>query len=641
MATAKTKTVKKQINQIPDIFIGGTFEEIKTDLIDWLGGQEEFKDYDFSGSRMNVLIDLLSYATLYIQQMGNTALFESFIRTAVLRSSVVQSAQELGYMPDSRTAASTAVMITAANPLTPTSIRIPRGTKFIGTVKNTDSYSFVVSDDVVIVRDSNNNYTSMLNLVQGRLVRTELIYDGSSILIRDPNIDRSQVRLTVNGAQWDDWTNESIVNATGASTIYYMRETVDGHTEVYFGEGEASQQVAGGALTAEYIGGLKPANGSTIVIEYLSTDGEAANGAKDFIYVDTLTNISITAIKENPTNTPDYVGADGGGDPEDIERIRELAPVMRETQRRCVTASDYESFLSHRFGSIIQAVQCFTDNEKPGYAFISVKPKSGLRLTSVQKEDMQTYLSKYNLATITPSIMDPNYLYIVQSVKVTYDISKLTESEEWLRGQVISSIDSYYTDNVEIFNKSFSVSKMLTYVDQSDTSIIGSEADIKLLREIDNYYSAPMSGIHFLNQVESKSIISSTFKFTNEEDESYDVRYASTEMDQDGNAKIVIGPFKDGDISIAAYTGDDFEKLTDAGTRNKYYEVGSVSHYTDFISFDLGVLNVSADSFSAAYIELTAKPLEETIFTRDGSLIVFENDLRPQYTTLTMNPISQ
>lgn len=85
MATAKTKTVKKQINQIPDIFIGGTFEEIKTDLIDWLGGQEEFKDYDFSGSRMNVLIDLLSYATLYIQQMGNTALFESFIRTAALR----------------------------------------------------------------------------------------------------------------------------------------------------------------------------------------------------------------------------------------------------------------------------------------------------------------------------------------------------------------------------------------------------------------------------------------------------------------------------------------------------------------------------------------------------------------------------
>lgn len=635
-------TTRKQINQIPDIFVGATFDEIKSDLIDWLRGQDEFKDYDFSGSRMNVLVDLLSYCTLYIQQMGNTALFESFIRTAALRSSVVQKAQDLGYMPDSRTAANTSILITANNPLNPTSIRIPRGTKFIGTVKNTNSFPFVVSDDVVIVRDKDNNYVSMLNIVQGRLVRTELIYDGSTILIRDPNIDRSQVRVSVNGAQWDDWTNESIVNATGASTIFYMRETVDGHTEVYFGEGETSQQVAGGALTADYIGGLKPANGSIIVIEYISTNGEEANGAENFVYVDTLTNINISSIIENPTNSQDYVGADGGGEPEDIERIRELAPIMRETQRRCVTASDYESFLSHRFGSVIQAVQCFTDSEKPGYAFISVKPKSGLRLTTVQKEDMQNYLGKYNLATITPSIIDPNYLYIVQNVKVTYDISKLIESEEWLRGQIINEIDKYYTDNVEIFNKSFSKSKMLTYVDNADVSIIGSSATISLLRELDNYYSAPMSGIHFLNQVASRSIVSNGFKYTNTDDDSYDVRYASTDMDTTtGFAKIVIGPFKDGDIAIAPYAGDDFDKYPGVTDRTKYYEVGYVEHYNDFISFDLGVLNVPSERFSAAYIELTAKPLEETIFTRDGSLIVFENDLRPQYTNLVMNPISQ
>lgn len=633
-------TLKKQINQIPDSFVGATFDEIKKDLINWLNGQTEFKDYDFAGSRMNVLVDLLSYATLYVQQMGNTALFESFIRTAALRSSVVQKAQDFGYMPDSKTAASTAIMVTAKNPLNPTTIRVPRGTKFIGTVKNTDSYPFVVSDDVVIVRDKDNQYMSMLNIVQGRLVRTELVYDGSTILIRDPNIDRSQVRVTVGGASWADWTNESIVNATGASNIFYMRETVDGHTEVYFGEGETSQQVAGGALTADYIGGLKPASGASIVIEYISTNGELANGAENFVYVDTLTNIDILKIQENPTESQDYVGADGGGEPEDIERIRELAPIMRETQRRCVTASDYESFISHRFGSIIQAVQCFTDKDKPGYAFISIKPKSGLRLTSVQKEDMQNYLAKYNLATITPSILDPNYLYIVQAIKVTYDISKLIESEEWLRGKVIDSVDRYYTDNVEIFNKSFSKSKMMTYVDNADISIIGSSCSIQLLRELDNYYSAPMSGIHFLNQVASRSIISSGFKYTNANDDSYNVRYASTAMDIDGNAKMVIGPFAAGDISIAEYTGDDFDKY-DGESRTKYYEVGTVQHYSDMISFDLGVLNVPAERFSAAYIELTAQPNEDNIFTRDGSLIVFENDLRPQYTTLSMNPISQ
>lgn len=633
-------TLKKQINQIPDQFIGATFDEIKSNITDWLRGQDEFKDYDFPASRMNVLMDLLSYATLYIQQMGNTALFESFIRTAALRSSVVQHAQDFGYMPDSRTAANTAIMVTARNPLNPTTIRIPRGTKFIGTVKQTNSYPFVVSDDVVIVRDKDNNYTSTINIVQGRLVRTELVYDGSSILIRDPNIDRSQVRTTINGAQWDDWTNESIVNSTGASTVFYMRETVDGHTEVYFGEGETSQQVSGGALTADYIGGLKPANGSVVVIEYISTNGADANGAENFVYVDTLTNINITKIIENPSESRDYVGADGGGEPEDVERIRELAPIMRETQRRCVTASDYESFLSHRFGSVIQAVQCFTDKDKPGYAFISVKPKSGLRLTSVQKEDMQNYLAKYNLAPITPSILDPNYLYVVQKIKVTYDISKLVESEEWLRGKVISSVDQYYNDNVEIFNKSFSKSKMLTYVDNADVSIIGSSATIQLLREVDNYFSAPMSGLHFLNQVAPRSVVSSGFLYTNAAGESYNVRYASTDADSSGNAKIVIGPFADGDISIAAYTGSNFDKYP-GETRAKYYEVGYIEHYNDFISFDLGVLNVPAERFSAAYIELTATPLEETIFTRDGSLIVFENDLRPQYTSLTMNPISQ
>ena len=182
---------------------------------------------------------------------------------------------------------------------------------------------------------------------------------------------------------------------------------------------------------------------------------------------------------------------------------------------------------------------------------------------------------------------------------------------------------------------------MLTYVDNADVSIIGSSATIQLLRELDNYYSAPMSGIHFLNQVAPRSIVSNGFKYTNAAGDSYDVRYASTAANSSGRAKIVIGPFKNGDIAITAYTGTDFDKYPGVTDRTKYYEVGYVEHYTDFISFDLGVLNVPAERFSAAYIELTATPLEETIFTRDGSLIVFENDLRPQYTTLTMNPISQ
>lgn len=621
---------------IPDIFKGATFDEIKSDLIDWLGNQDEFKDYDFTGSRLNVLTDLLAYCTLYIQQFSNSALFESFIRTAVLRSSVVQHAQDMGYMPDSRTASSTTLLLKATNPLNPTSIRIPRGTKFVGTVERTDNYPFVTLDDVTIIRGQNNTYESLVNVYQGRIVRTELKFDGiSQILIRDPNIDRSKVRVWVDGSPWVDWTNNSMVDISGASNVFYMRETVDQTTEIFFGEGEASTEIAGGALVANYIGGLKPNIGSTIVIEYLSTRGEPANGSRDFAYTDTLQNIVITDLIENPTNDADYVGTQGGGDPEDIERIRELAPVMRESQRRCVTATDYESFVSHKFGSVVQAVQCFTDSEKRGYAFIAIKPKQGLRLTTVQKEDIENYLSQYNLAPITPAVIDPNYMYIKSKIKVTYNLSELYNSEEWLRGQIIDSIDRYYTDEVEIFNKNFSKSKMLTRVDSSDDSIIGSSAEISLVREADNFFKTPMAGISFQNAISKGSVNSSTINFT-KNNVTYEVNYVSTSQ----TGKILIGPFANGDIPASEYSGNDFTKTT-VGGRNKYYEVGTVDYALSVINFDLGILPVPAESFAGAYIEIEALPVDDTIFAKDGTLIVFENDLRQQYTTITLEAISQ
>lgn len=621
---------------IPDIFKGATFDEIKSDLIDWLGNQDEFKDYDFTGSRLNVLTDLLAYCTLYIQQFSNSALFESFIRTAVLRSSVVQHAQDMGYMPDSRTASSTTLLLKATNPLNPTSIRIPRGTKFVGTVERTDNYPFVTLDDVTIIRGQNNTYESLVNVYQGRIVRTELKFDGiSQILIRDPNIDRSKVRVWVDGSPWVDWTNNSMVDISGASNVFYMRETVDQTTEIFFGEGEASTEIAGGALVANYIGGLKPNIGSTIVIEYLSTRGEPANGSRDFAYTDTLQNIVITDLIENPTDDADYVGTQGGGDPEDIERIRELAPVMRESQRRCVTATDYESFVSHKFGSVVQAVQCFTDSEKRGYAFIAIKPKQGLRLTTVQKEDIENYLSQYNLAPITPAVIDPNYMYIKSKIKVTYNLSELYNSEEWLRGQIIDSIDRYYTDEVEIFNKNFSKSKMLTRVDSSDDSIIGSSAEISLVREADNFFKTPMAGISFQNAISKGSVNSSTINFT-KNNVTYEVNYVSTSQTD----KILIGPFADGDIPTSEYSGNDFTKTT-VGGRNKYYEVGTVDYALSVINFDLGILPVPAESFAGAYIEIEALPVDDTIFAKDGTLIVFENDLRQQYTAITLEAISQ
>ncbi|EEX9355300.1 baseplate wedge subunit [Escherichia coli] len=646
-------------NAIPEIFVGGTFAEIKQNLIEWLNGQNEFLDYDFEGSRLNVLCDLLAYNTLYIQQFGNAAVYESFMRTANLRSSVVQAAQDNGYLPTSKSAAQTEIMLTCTDALNRNYITIPRGTRFLAYAKDTsvNPYNFVSTEDVIAIRDKNNQYFPRLKLAQGRIVRTEIVYDKlTPIIIYDKNIDRNQVKLYVDGAEWINWTRKSMVHAGSTSTIYYMRETIDGNTEFYFGEGEISVNAAEGALTANYIGGLKPTQNSTIVIEYISTNGADANGAVGFSYADTLTNITVININENPNDDPDFVGADGGGDPEDIERIRELGTIKRETQQRCVTATDYDTFVSERFGSIIQAVQTFTDSTKPGYAFIAAKPKSGLYLTTVQREDIKNYLKDYNLAPITPSIISPNYLFIKTNLKVTYALNKLQESEQWLEGQIIDKIDRYYTEDVEIFNSSFAKSKMLTYVDDADHSIIGSSATIQIVREVQNFYKTPEAGIKYNNQIKDRSMESNTFSFNSgrkvvnpdtglEEDVLYDVRIVSTDRDSKGIGKVIIGPFASGDVTenenIQPYTGNDFNKLANSDGRDKYYVIGEINYPADTIYWNIAKINLTSEKFEVQTIELYSDPTDDVIFTRDGSLIVFENDLRPQYLTIDLEPISQ
>lgn len=646
-------------NAIPEIFVGGTFAEIKQNLIEWLNGQNEFLDYDFEGSRLNVLCDLLAYNTLYIQQFGNAAVYESFMRTANLRSSVVQAAQDNGYLPTSKSAAQTEIMLTCTDALNRNYITIPRGTRFLAYAKDTsvNPYNFVSTEDVIAIRDKNNQYFPRLKLAQGRIVRTEIIYDKlTPIIIYDKNIDRNQVKLYVDGAEWINWTRKSMVHAGSTSTIYYMRETIDGNTEFYFGEGEISVNASEGALTANYIGGLKPTQNSTIVIEYISTNGADANGAVGFSYADTLTNITVININENPNDDPDFVGADGGGDPEDIERIRELGTIKRETQQRCVTATDYDTFVSERFGSIIQAVQTFTDSTKPGYAFIAAKPKSGLYLTTVQREDIKNYLKDYNLAPITPSIISPNYLFIKTNLKVAYALNKLQESEQWLEGQIIDKIDRYYTEDVEIFNSSFAKSKMLTYVDDADHSIIGSSATIQIVREVQNFYKTPEAGIKYNNQIKDRSMESNTFSFNSgrkvinpdtglEEDVLYDVRIVSTDRDSKGIGKVIIGPFASGDVTenenIQPYTGNDFNKLANSDGRDKYYVIGEINYPADMIYWNIAKINLTSEKFEVQTIELYSDPTDDVIFTRDGSLIVFENDLRPQYLTIDLEPISQ
>lgn len=626
------------LTSIPDIIqnSAASFEEIRQQLILFMSGQEEFKDYNFEGSRLQKLIDLLAYNTMYIQQFQTAAQFEQWIQTATQRASVVASAQDnMGYLPTGYQAASLSIRVGLKHKLQPSVVQIPKGTRFIGVVKDTDAYDFCTWENATLLKDDESNYYATLKLVQGRIIQNKFIFEKNGrIVIEDRFIDRNYMRVYVDGALWTNWTNDQIVNTKGDQTVYYVRENYFGQTEIYFGEGEEVE--TNGFQIDHYVGGKRPQIGQVITVEYISTDGPDANGAKNFSYVDQLSYVDMFLLEENPTKSSNYTGADGGGLPEDIERIRTAAPIFQEAQKRCVTSSDYVQFIYKRFGNIIQAAEAFTDSSKPGYAFIQLKPKSGLTLTEVQKDDIKAYLEKYNLGPITPVIMSPNYIYVKHNIKVSYKLGKMPESEEWLKGKVVEQIDRYYTENVEQFGKSFHTQKLLKYIDDTHYSILGSTCDIQLVREIDNYFKTPASGIQFYNNIKGTELHQSKIKFRGKKIV-YDQFYQLSKTIENNKQKLIFGPFYSDDVPSTGtiYKGEDINR----DLPGKYYEVGYYDHIKNSLHFDLNQLNIDSQNYIQNYIEFYAKPVDENIYQSNGQLIVFENDLRPQYTKIQMEPI--
>ncbi|AUR86077.1 hypothetical protein NVP1081O_342 [Vibrio phage 1.081.O._10N.286.52.C2] len=641
----------------------GSFEEIKQRLIQYLKGQDEFKDYDFAGSRLNVLTDLLAYNTMYMQHYSNAALYEGFIRTAQKHSSVVQHAQDLGYAPSSMTASTHTIGIKAFHAENPVEITLGTGTRFSANVDNVHYYNYIVWEPHILIGakvdpltpTSPLYYQANIDLVQGTLGRHEEYFtESSTITIRDPDLDRNYVRVFIDNAEWTNWTDKSIVNTTGGSNVFYLRENVDGYTEVYFGEGELTDFTeSSGAYNPGYIGGLRPIAGQRVRVQYLKTQGPIANGAEEFTWADDIPNFQLDDknIDDNPYDDENFSGSIGGGYAEGTERIRELAPIFRESQRRCVTKLDYETFVSQKFGNIVQAVQVFGGTDKPGYVFIAIKPKSGLTLPQVVRNDIEEYLSEFNIVTVTAKVVDPDYLYINHDLSINYRIGSLSEGADYLKSQIIDSISNYYYNEVEIFNASYHVSKMLTYVDDAHESILGSRCDISLIREVVNFAQTPMSGYSFLNPVVTRSVKSAEVTYIpggyTVSIKSTDNRTAPTEEDI---GTLLLGPFAAGDITDAIdpetgnvayeYTDDDFDRETIDG-RSLYYRIGTVNYSSGLMDYDFHNLGVDSSDWNVVgNLIISSLPTRTNVYTADGSLIVYENALRPQYTNIILEGIS-
>lgn len=454
------------------------FDQIKTNLKTFMQGQTEFQDYDFEGSALSTLLDVLAYNTHYNALYKNMAVNESFLDSASKRSSVVSRAKEIGYIPDSSTCSTATVNITVSNTnTTPSSLILPAFSSFSSSV-NGSTYNFYTLDaDIATI--SNNSYTfPNVKIKEGTPYQYKYtVAAGQRYIIPNTDVDLSTLKVRVQesatSGNFETYINrESIVNLTGEDPIYFIKE-IDG--QLY--ELEFGNNIVGKAVNT----------GNVISLNYMVCNKDLPNGAKTFSYQGSTL---IGGVVQATTVS----AATGGSDVESIESIRYNAPRAYTTQNRAVTEDDYRSIIYKNFSNA-QSVSVWggESNDPPVYGkvFISVKPFDAAILTNSEKQQLLGEVIKTKkVVSITPEIVDAESINLNLDVSVYYNPRLTTRSENELRTLVYQTIQDYNDVNLDKFEGIFRFSKLSALIDSTEASFVSNIMTVKLHRNIEVKYGS-------------------------------------------------------------------------------------------------------------------------------------------------------
>jgi len=451
------------------------FEGIKSNIKEFLKGQDEFLDYDFEGSGMSVMLDVMAYTTHYMGFHTNMAVNEAFLDTATLRNSVVSHAKAIGYIPKSATAAEAIVKLQFdTTGQDPSYIVMEKGTQFVSNISGVPT-PFTNLETINIFEDEGGAFAGEVKLRQGVLRGLEWTYDATSetqsFFIEDVTCDRSTITMTVNDKPWDN--NQVLSELGGETPTYFLQEGLDGVTEIYFGNG---------------IFGKIPLDAQSIKVTYLSTDGATGNYTSTIteqVFALESTIDSVYTSGQVTVNTVDVSSL--GSEPESTANIKETAPRAYERQDRAVTAEDYKTILIEKYPNIESiAVWGGEDNDPPQYGavFICIKPKYGLELSPLTKQKLtDDILSKYNMLAINPIITAPEYTYIDVETIVKYDpvLTSLSSSE--VQTKIIADIAAFFEEEVSQFRVIMRYSKLGNTIDAADPSISNNLTSVKFYKK--------------------------------------------------------------------------------------------------------------------------------------------------------------
>ena len=452
------------------------FDDIKTNLKTYLKAQTQFRDYDFEGSGMSVLLDTLAYNTHYLAYNANMVANEMFLDSASLRSSVASHAKALGYQITSARAPVATINISLST--TDSTKTMPAGTSFTTTIDDI-TYKFVTIASVTSSNTGASVPFDNVKIYEGTYTTTKYIVDTSDVnqrfILTDARSDTSTLTVKVQNSV-SDTTSTTYTLATDItqlnteSKVYFLQEVEAGRFEIYFGDGVLSQSLS---------------DGNIVSLQYVITNKTMANGSFSFTSpgaINGTTNITVTTVS----------AAAGGADPEGMSSIKLKAPLNYAAQGRAVSTKDYEVYVKKLFANT-QAVSVWggedgsydsstgvSSTPEYGKVFISIKSTTGQSLTTVQKTNLVSALAPYKVSSITPVIVDAETTSLILGITFQYDSSSTTLNVTDLISKVTTTLENYNNNNLQSFNAPFRHSSLLGLIDNSDNSIMNNTTTVTM-----------------------------------------------------------------------------------------------------------------------------------------------------------------
>ena len=508
------------------------FAQIKTTLKEYLKANSNFTDYDFEGSNLSSIIDVLAYNTYITSYNANMITNEVFIDSATLRENVVSLARNIGYVPRSRKAATASVsfFVNCSGVIpTPATLTLKKGP--IASSESSfgnQSFIFSILEDITVPVNDGIAYFDDIIISEGTLLTSNFTYSGRNpnqkFILPNSGIDTALLSVTVKGNQQSTTstkytTQDSLLDIKSDSKVYYLQEIENERYEIFFGDG---------------IFGKKLEEGNFITINYITCNGDSANGVNQFQFSGKLTytrNSIEYTVTTGISLLTTGVTAQGGEVIESVDSVKKFAPRIYASQNRALTANDYETLIPSKIYPETESISVFGGEElvppQYGKVFISIKPRTGDFLPNLIKENIKMRLKKYAVAGIVPEILDLKYLYIEVDSKIYYN-SNMAPSAEFV-STLVQENTTKYSESTELnrYGARFKYSKFLSVIDDSSEAVTSNITTVQMRRDLRvalNSFAEYQIGFgneFYIKNMNGYNIKSSAFKTTDSTDDVY------------------------------------------------------------------------------------------------------------------------